>query len=80
MSFSLKSVTYMKRFGVMLVAMLFFVTVPAYNDADERQGSEPLATHTPLAEFGTATWCGYCKYAHAALKNVYAGTITSSPA
>jgi thiol-disulfide isomerase/thioredoxin len=58
----------------MLVAMLFFVTVPAYNDADERQGSGPLATHTPLAEFGTATWCGYCKYAHAALKNVYAGT------
>jgi hypothetical protein len=30
-------------------------------------------THTILAEFGTATWCGYCKYAHGALKNIYAG-------
>lgn len=30
-------------------------------------------THTILGEFGTATWCGYCKYAHAALKNIYAG-------
>ena len=30
-------------------------------------------THTILGEFGTATWCTYCKYAHAALKNIYAG-------
>ncbi len=30
-------------------------------------------SHTILGEFGTATWCGYCKYAHAALKNIYAG-------
>ena len=29
-------------------------------------------THTVLAEFLTATWCGYCKYAHAALKQYYA--------
>jgi len=28
-------------------------------------------THTIFAEFGTATWCGYCKYASAALKNIY---------
>ena len=30
-------------------------------------------THTVLGEYCTATWCGYCKYAHAALKNIYAG-------
>ena len=30
-------------------------------------------THTILGEFGTATWCGYCRYAHGALKNIYAG-------
>ena len=30
-------------------------------------------THVIIGEFGTATWCGYCKYAHAALKNIYAG-------
>ena len=29
-------------------------------------------THAVFAEFGTATWCGYCKYAHAALKSIYA--------
>lgn len=29
-------------------------------------------THTVFAEFSTATWCPYCKYAHAALKNIYA--------
>ncbi|UCF49357.1 MAG: hypothetical protein JSU91_06300, partial [Thermoplasmatales archaeon] len=26
-----------------------------------------------FAELGTATWCGYCQYAHGALKNIYAG-------
>jgi len=29
-------------------------------------------THTVFAEFSTATWCSYCKYAHAALKDIYA--------
>lgn len=29
-------------------------------------------THTALGEYGTATWCGYCKYAHGALKELYA--------
>ena len=28
-------------------------------------------THTIIGEYGTATWCGYCKYAHGALKNIY---------
>ncbi len=30
------------------------------------------ATHTVLGEYGTATWCGYCRYAHGALKELYA--------
>lgn len=29
-------------------------------------------THTALGEYGTATWCGYCKYAHGALKELFA--------
>ena len=29
-------------------------------------------THTVFGELGTATWCGYCKYAHGALKNIFA--------
>jgi len=28
-------------------------------------------THAVLAEFGTATWCGYCPYALTALDNIY---------
>ena len=28
-------------------------------------------THTVLGEFGTASWCAYCKYAHGALKELY---------
>jgi len=38
----------------------------------ETSSNEKLdQTHTVLGEYGTATWCGYCKYAHAALKNIY---------
>jgi glutaredoxin len=29
------------------------------------------ATHTVLGEYGTATWCPYCVYAHGALKELY---------
>ncbi len=34
--------------------------------------SSERATHTVLGEYGTATWCGYCRYAHGALKELYA--------
>ena len=36
------------------------------------KSSNDRATHTVLGEYGTATWCGYCKYAHGALKELYA--------
>ena len=29
-------------------------------------------THTALGEFGTATWCPYCRFAHGALMELYA--------
>jgi hypothetical protein len=29
-------------------------------------------THVVFAEYGTATWCSYCRYAHGALKEIYA--------
>ncbi len=28
-------------------------------------------THSVLCEYGTATWCGYCKYGHHALKQIW---------
>ena len=39
--------------------------------SNETNSSE-RATHTVLGEYGTATWCGYCRYAHGALKELYA--------
>ena len=40
------------------------------SSADD-SGSNYFSTHTVLGEYGTATWCGYCKYAHGALKMLY---------
>lgn len=39
---------------------------------EEKTTDGSKGTHTALAEYGTATWCGYCKYAHAAFKNIWA--------
>ena len=41
------------------------------NKTNDYKSSE-RATHTVLGEYGTATWCGFCKYAHGALKELYA--------
>ena len=41
--------------------------------AQNNDNEKNAYTHTILGEFGTATWCGYCRYAHGALKNIYAG-------
>jgi hypothetical protein len=38
---------------------------------DNETNSNERATHTVLGEYGTATWCGYCRYAHGALKALY---------
>ena len=43
----------------------------ASNEINE-ENSNDRATHTVLAEYGTATWCGFCKYAHGGLKELYA--------
>ena len=41
-------------------------------DIEAYEGKTSDITHTVFAEFGTGTWCGYCKFAHNALKNIYA--------
>ena len=50
-----------------LIAMFFMMplTVRSKDDAN--------FTHTVFIEYTTATWCPYCKYAHAALRNIYEG-------
>lgn len=39
---------------------------------DKLLNENTRATHTVLGEYGTATWCPYCKYGHGALKELYA--------
>jgi thiol-disulfide isomerase/thioredoxin len=61
--------------GVMLI--LLFSTLAGLTPSAASGGAvaSDSSTHTVFAEFGTATWCGFCKYAHAALKNVYASGL-----
>ncbi len=64
----------------MLIFMLVFSTVAGtisseetLTESSDEESIGMAATHTILGEYTTATWCGYCRYAHAALKNIYAG-------
>ena len=70
----------MKKFVLILIvgalifsgfgAGAFNIENEAINNENEQTGER--ATHTVLGEYGTATWCGYCNYAHGALKELYA--------
>jgi hypothetical protein len=64
-----------------LVFMLVFSTaagtISSIKTSIESSGEDIIgmaSSHTIFGEFTTATWCGYCRYAHAALKNIYAGS------
>ena len=57
--------------GILVLSGLGASATIIEEDIYENNSSE-RATHTALAEYGTATWCGYCKYAHGALKELYA--------
>ncbi|UCD14499.1 MAG: hypothetical protein JSW60_03520 [Thermoplasmatales archaeon] len=63
-----------------LVCMLVFSTaagaMASANMVTKPKGKvtgEMDYSHTILGEYCTATWCGFCRYAHGALKNIYAG-------
>jgi hypothetical protein len=47
--------------------LLFFYGTNIPLDA----ASPVTQTHTVLCEYGTATWCGYCKYGHHALRQIW---------
>lgn len=68
-----------KKIIYMLVCMLVISTFTGIVSSSEPQikySNEEITildfTHTVFGEDGTATWCGYCKYAHGALKEIYA--------
>ena len=65
----------MKNIIAICIAGLFIMSAfgAVAQQSDGKNQGNNLATHTVLGEYGTATWCGYCKYAHGALKNIFKG-------
>ncbi|KYK32050.1 MAG: hypothetical protein AYK22_00375 [Thermoplasmatales archaeon SG8-52-3] len=64
----------MKKIIPILIVGIFFLSsfgAVAFKVEQEIDETREF-THSVFAEYGTATWCGYCKYAHAALKKIYA--------
>ena len=74
-----------KVFPIIIIGILVFSgfgAVAINNENDKLQLKTKISispikgdrdfTHNVFGEFGTATWCGYCKYGHTALKNLYA--------
>jgi len=58
-------------FVVGILLSTAFGAVAQHSDIKSQENN--LATHTIIGEYSTATWCGYCKYAHGALKALYKG-------
>ena len=54
-----------------LVCTAFGAAAATNNVESQNQGSRDF-THTIFGEYGTATWCSWCQYAHGALKEIYA--------
>ena len=65
----------MKNIIAICIAGLFIMSAfgAVARPGDVKNQGKNLATHTIIGEYSTATWCGYCKYAHGALKALYKG-------
>jgi len=59
-------------FLVMLLLSTTIISAMAYTDPEREDRFIFNEDHPVFAEFCTSTGCGYCKYAHGALKNIYA--------
>ncbi len=65
-----------KIFPICIIGLLIISGLGAFifpSVAEKAVFDNSRATHTVLGESGTATWCGFCKYAHGALKAIYKG-------
>ena len=70
---------------IAITTLLILVTIPSFSgemqesdeilDLYDVPSSNPASkgTHTVIAEYGTSTTCGFCRYANQALKNIYWG-------
>jgi len=65
----------MKKFIPIIIVGILVCTAfgAAAQSGDGDAQAQNLATHIVFGEYATATWCGYCKYAHGALKNIFNG-------
>jgi len=65
----------MKKFIPIIIVGILICTVfgAAAQPGDGENQTKTLQTHKIFGEYGTATWCGYCKYAHGALKALKGG-------
>jgi len=63
----------MKNIIAICIAGLFIMSAfgAVARPGDVKNQGKNLATHTIIGEYSTATWCGYCQYAHGALKALY---------
>jgi hypothetical protein len=63
-------------FCIAIVGLIGLPLMAFENSAEEQTIELPLGnegdfSHSVFAEFITATWCPYCRYAHAAFRNIY---------
>jgi hypothetical protein len=60
--------------GILIISGFGAVAVNKQNEKTVLENTEErgnIYTHTIIGEFGTATWCYYCQFAHGALTNIY---------
>ena len=62
----------MKKIISICIFMLLITSGFGLFTISAEQSEDPIATHNVFGEYGTATWCSFCKYAHGALKELYA--------
>jgi thiol-disulfide isomerase/thioredoxin len=60
-----------KIIPIMIIGIFFLSSFGAIATQNEVKIEKTRGTHTAFGEYGTATWCGYCKYAHGGLKELY---------
>jgi hypothetical protein len=61
----------MKKIIIIIITGLLLTSGFGLINSSANENVDPLGTHSVFGEYGTATWCGFCKYAHGALKELY---------
>ena len=71
----MKKILHIIIIGIFVLNGITTNAINQSHDNDIKEKNNPSSyTHTIFAEFATSTTCTHCKYAHGALKNIYAGS------